>query len=257
MDFTGKVALVTGAGSGIGEATALRLAASGALVGVLDLIADRAESIARSIVDRGGLAQPLAADVADDIAMRDCVTKLITAAGRLDLVVANAGINGTWAPIDELTPDEWDRSIRANLRGTYLTMHLGVPHLKKQGGSVVIVSSINGTSIASTAGASAYSAAKAGQAALADQLALELAPHGIRVNTVCPGMTMTNIGQNTAQRNTDSAHYPVDFPKGDIPLGHPAQPAEIAEAICFLLSNEARHITGTRLIVDGGQSLVR
>ncbi len=260
MEFANKVALVTGAGSGIGAATALQLAAGGAVVGVLDLIVDRASEVSAAIVAQGGRAVPLVADVAVEAAMRAALTQLIAQAGRLDLIVANAGINGVWAPIDDITPDEWDQTIRANLRGCYLTLHLGVPHLKAAGGgAVVIVSSINGTRIFSTAGAAAYAAAKAGQAAFGDQLALELARHGIRVNTVLPGWTATNIGQNTTQRNVAAAAFPVHFPQGDIPLtgGAAASPAAIAAAICLLLSDGARHVTGTRLTVDGGQSLLR
>jgi NAD(P)-dependent dehydrogenase (short-subunit alcohol dehydrogenase family) len=258
--FAGQVALVTGAGSGIGEAAALKLAEGGATVAALDIRADRADALAGRIDAAGGRALTLAADVADEAAMRAAFARLVAAAGRLDLIVANAGINGVWAPIDDLGPAEWDRTIAANLRGTYLTLHLGVPLLKAAGGgAVVVVASINGTRTFSSKGAGAYAAAKAGQAALADQLALELAPAGIRVNTVCPGTTETNMYQNTSVRNVAGLGVPVEFPMGDIPLtgGRPARPADIADAICLLLSPEARHVTGTRAYVDGGQSLIR
>ncbi len=259
MEFSGKTALVTGAGSGIGAATARRLARDGAVVGVLDLNADRVAAICEEIAAKGGKAVPLNADVADEASMRQAVTDLITQTGRLDMIVASAGINGTWAPIDEITPDEWDQTVRVNLRGTYLTLHFGVPHLKLKGGAVVIVASVNGTRTFTTAGATAYSASKAGQAAMGDMLAVELGRHGIRVNTVCPGSTETNIGQNTWKRNVDRARIRADFPDGDIPLtGHAiASPEDIADAVCLLLSDDARHITGTRLYVDGGQSLLR
>jgi NAD(P)-dependent dehydrogenase (short-subunit alcohol dehydrogenase family) len=231
-EFAGKVALVTGAGSGIGAATARRLAAQGAVVGVLDLLPDRVAAICAEI----GTAVPLVADVSDAETMKAAIAALMARAGHLDMIVANAGINGTWAPIDDLTPEEWDRTIRVNLRGTYLTLHFGVPHLKAAGGgAIVIVSSINGTSIASTAGATAYSAAKAGQAAMADQLALELGRHRIRVNAVCPGHTATGIVENTQRRNTDVARHPVVFPDGEIPLTHgppPAQPTSPTPLPC-------------------------
>lgn len=258
--LSGKVALVTGAGSGIGEATARRLAADGAAVAALDLVPERAEAVAAAIVSAGGTAFPLSVDVAEEAPMRAAFIELSERIGRLDLVVANAGINGYWAPIDEISPAEWDITTRTNLRGTYLTLHLAVPMLKAAGGgAVVIVASINGARIATTAGATAYSAAKAGQVAIARQLALELGRHRIRVNAVLPGMTDTNIAENTWRRNVESARWPVDFPAGDIPLtgGRGARPDDVADAIAMLLGDDSRHITGAELTVDGGQSLVR
>lgn len=257
MRFAGKVALVTGAGSGIGAATALGLAAEGALVGVLDNRPERVATVCRQIEAARGRAIGLVAEVADEAAMRATMSALTDAGGRLDLIVANAGINGVWAPIDDITPAEWDHTIAVNLRGTYLTLHLGVPHLKAAGGgSIVVVSSINGTRTFSTPGATAYSAAKAGLAAMSNQLALELGRYRIRVNTICPGSTVTNMGQNTTRRN---AAAPLVFPDGDIPLtgGAPASADDIAAAILLLLSDDARHITGARLMADGGQSLLR
>src|SRR5690349_13248089 len=145
MELQGKVALVTGAGSGIGKATALRLAREGAMVGVLSHTEDEIRRVAKEIERPGGKAVALVADVADEGQMRKAVADLVQAFGRLDIVFANAGINGVWAPIDELQPQEWDRTINANLRGTYLTLHYAVPHLKKAGGSIVITASINGS----------------------------------------------------------------------------------------------------------------
>src|SRR5690606_27877879 len=110
---------------------------------------------------------------------------------RLDIIVANAGINGVWAPIDQLTPEEWDKTVAINLRGTFLTLHYGVPAMKAKGGSIVIVSSINGTRTFSNPGTSAYASTKAGQLALGQIAALELAKHRIRVNVVCPGAIET------------------------------------------------------------------
>ena len=260
MEFSGKVALVTGGGSGMGEATVRVLAANGATVGILDARQDRAEALAAAIRAEGGTAIPLGADIADEPQMRAAIDRLMTEAGRLDIVIANAGINGMWAPIDDLTPAEWDKTVAVNLRGTYLTLHLTVPHLKAAGGgAIVIVSSINGTRTFSTAGATAYAATKAAQAAMANQLALELGKHRIRVNAVAPGSTRTNLGENTWMRNREAAAVPAVFPDGDVPLtgGKPAKPEDIADAIVMLVSERARHVTGTWLYVDGGQSLIR
>ena len=256
----GKTALVTGAASGMGAATARLLAAHGAQVALLDVSEPGMGAVCAEIAATGGQAFGLKADKSDEAQMRAAIAGLVAASGRLDIVVANAGINGVWAPIDELLPAEWDRTIAINLRGTYLTLHFAVPHLKAAGGgAVVIVSSINGTRTFTTAGASAYTATKAAQAAMSNQLALELARYRIRVNAVCPGQTSTGIAASTTKRNVEAARVPVVWPEGDIPLsgGTPATPEQIAEAIHFLVSDTSRHITGTWLQIDGGQSLLR
>jgi NAD(P)-dependent dehydrogenase (short-subunit alcohol dehydrogenase family) len=259
MQFSDKVALVTGAGSGIGKATALRLAKGGARVAVLSRTDEEIRATRDEIVEAGGQAMAVAADISDPDGMRAAVDRIMADWGRLDIVVANAGINGVWAPIDELMPDEWDKTMTINLGGTYLTLHLTVPHLKRTGGAIIIVSSINGNRTFTSAGATAYSATKAAQVAMAQQLALELGPHKIRVNAVCPGAIDTQIDDNTNQRNVAAAEIPAEFPEGDIPLtgGEPGKSADVAETIAFLASDAARHITGVPVYVDGGQSLLR
>ena len=258
MELQGKVALVTGAGSGIGKAAALRLAREGAMVGVLSHTVDEIREVAQEIEQAGGKAIPLVADVADESQMKKAVADLVQAYGQLDIVFANAGINGVWAPIDELQPAEWDRTINTNLRGTYLTIHYAVPHLKTAGGSIVITASINGTRTFTSAGATAYSATKAAQVAMAQMLAVELAKHKIRVNVVCPGKIDTEITENTDKRNTEEAEVPAEFPAGRIPLtgNEPGTSDEVAELVLFLASDRARHITGTPVWIDGAQSLL-
>ncbi|MBM1172343.1 SDR family oxidoreductase [Microvirga arabica] len=258
MELQGKVALITGAGSGIGKAAALRLAREGAMVGALSHTDDEIRKTAQEIEQAGGKAIPLVADVGDEAQMKKAVDDLVQAYGRLDIVFANAGINGVWAPIDELQPKEWDRTINTNLRGTYLTIHYAVPHLKQAGGSIVITASINGTRTFTSAGATAYSATKAAQVAMAQMLAVELAKHKIRVNVVCPGKIDTEITENTDKRNTEEAEVPAEFPAGRIPLtgNEPGTSEEVAELVLFLASDRARHITGTPVWIDGAQSLL-
>lgn len=258
MQLAEKIALVTGAGSGIGKAAALTLAQAGARVAVLELVEERAAAVADEIRQAGGDALAVVADVAQAEQMAQAVQQAAHHWGRLDIVFANAGINGVWAPIEELTPEEWDRTVDINLKGTFLTIKYAVPYLKRQGGAIVVTSSVNGTRVFSNSGAVAYSCAKAGQLVMAKMLAPELAPHGVRINAICPGSVKTNISENTFPRNRDAIRWPVNFPKGTIPLtgGQPATTEQIAQLVLFLVSDQASHITGTELWIDGGQSLV-
>lgn len=259
MDLQQRIALVTGAGSGIGNATAVKLAADGARVIVHAHREDEMKATVSDIARDGGDAFGVTADLRDDDAVREAIQCGVEHYGTLDIVVANAGINGVWAPIDELQPAEWDNTIGTNLRGTYLTLHYCVPHLKRAGGgSIVIVSSINGTRTFSLGGASAYSTTKAGLLALGKMLALELAKHRIRVNVVCPGRVETEIGENTGFRHREEASELADYPGGDIPLTHgrAGKRTDIAELIAFLSSDRAKWITGTPVWIDGGQSLL-
>jgi NAD(P)-dependent dehydrogenase (short-subunit alcohol dehydrogenase family) len=255
----GKVALVTGAGSGIGKATAVLLARERARVGVLSRTEDEVRGTADEIARAGGDAVPLIADIADAEAVARAIDELTRRCGRLDIVVANAGINGVWAPIDELQPEEWDRTINTNLRGTFLTLRYCVPHLKRGGGgSIVIVSSINGTRVFSNTGATAYSCTKAAQVTMAQMVALELAKHRIRVNAVCPGAIETDIEESTDRRNLEAAKEPVNYPEGKIPLSddRPGKSEDVADLILFLVSDRARHISGSPVWIDGAQSLL-
>lgn len=256
--MTEKVALVTGAGSGIGRATALRLARDGMTVVPLGHRQESADDVATEIREAGGRALPLAADVADADAVRDVLARVDAELGRLDVVVANAGVNGVWAPVDELEPDEWASTLATNLSGTFHTVRYAVPLLVRQGGAVVVVSSINGTRTFSNSGASAYATSKAGQVAFARMVAVELAPRGVRVNVVCPGAIDTEIEDNTEQRHTDGLGVRAEYPDGQIPLtgSTPGDAAQVADAVAFLVSDAASHVTGTEIFVDGGQSLV-
>lgn len=260
QQLSSKTALVTGAGSGIGKATALTLAKAGANVAVLSRTKEEIEKTAAEIESQGGKALAITADVSDDADMARAIRETTDRFGGLDIVVANAGINGVWAPIEDMKPEEWDKTISVNLRGTYLTIHHAVPKLVAAGGgAIVIISSINGTRAFGTPGATAYSTTKAGQVALAQQLALELGPRGIRVNAICPGAIESEISDNTQQRGTEKTQIPVDFPEGDIPItgGKPGKAEDVADAVLFLVSDASRHITGSPLWIDGGQGLLR
>lgn len=258
MRLEGRVALVTGAGSGIGEAAARLFAAEGAKIGALGRGREDLDRVAGAIRDAGGEALALSTDISDAKAMRDAIEELVGHFGRLDVVFANAGINGVWAPIEELDPDEWDRTLRINLKGTFLTLKYSIPHMKCRGGAVIVTSSVNGTRIFSNTGAAAYSSSKAGQVAFAKMAALELAKHRIRVNVICPGAIATNIDESTVKRDLDSEREPVEFPDGKIPLtdGKPGSARQVAELALFLASDASSHITGTEVWIDGAESLL-
>jgi NAD(P)-dependent dehydrogenase (short-subunit alcohol dehydrogenase family) len=259
MELENRVALVTGAGSGIGKASAVALARAGAKVIVHAHKEDETKATVDEIRSGGGDAFGVTADLLDEQAMREAIEIGVDHFGALQIVVANAGINGVWAPIDELQPAEWDRTLNTNLRGAYLTLHFSVPHLKRAGsGSIVIISSINGTRVFSHGGASAYSTTKAGLLALGQMTALELAKHRIRVNVICPGKVETEIDENTQARSTGESSEPAEYPGGKIPLtdGKAGTGQDIADAVLFLSSDRARYITGTPIWIDGGQSLL-
>ena len=162
MQLAEKVALITGAGSGIGEAAAKLLAKEGAKVAVLGRTDDELKEVVKQIQQAGGEAMPVIADISEADKMQQAYQQVIDQWGRLDIVFANAGINGVWAPIEELKPEEWEKTIKVNLTGTFFTVKYAVPYLKKQGGSVIITSSINGTRVFSNTGATAYSSTKLG-----------------------------------------------------------------------------------------------
>lgn len=259
LDLQGKVALVTGAGSGIGEAAAKKLAAAGARVAALGRTDDELNDVVNEMRSQGCQAIPLVADISDAGAMEQAYKRVEKEWGRLDIVFANAGINGVWAPIEELTPEEWNRTIGINLSGTFYTIKYAAPLLKRQGGSVIVTASVNGTRIFSNTGATAYSTTKAGQVAMTKMLALEFAPEKVRVNVICPGAIETNIDENTEQRDLDKVRIPVEFPESHQPLtgGKPGHSNQVADLVLFLASDMSSHITGTEIWIDGAESLIK
>ena len=259
MNLEGKVALITGAGSGIGKAAALRLAEAGARIGALGRTKEELIQTVDEITAAGGEAIPVVADISHPEEMRAAVAQVKSEWNRLDIVFANAGINGVWAPIEELKPEEWTKTLTINLTGTFLTVKYALPLLKKRGGSVIITSSVNGTRVFSNAGASAYSSSKAGQVAFAKMAALELAKHKIRVNVICPGWIQTEIEESTEKRNVEAAEEPVEYPEGPVPLtdGQPGSAEQVADLVLFLASDASSHISGTEVWIDGAESLLQ
>lgn len=254
-----QVAFISGASSGIGEATARLFAKEGARVGVHGRHQKDVEAVVASIRADGGEALPLIADMRDAAAVRVAVDTLAQHYGRLDIAFANAGINGVWAPIDDLTVEEFDETVAINLRGTFITVKFAYPYLRERGGSVIITSSVNGTRMFSNTGATAYACTKAGQVALGRMLALELARDKIRVNTICPGWISTEIEESTEKRDLEGIRPAVEFPEGMMPLtnGKPGKPRDVARLALFLASEQSRLITGTEVFIDAGESLLQ
>ncbi|MCC3374023.1 SDR family NAD(P)-dependent oxidoreductase [Cohnella sp. REN36] len=254
----GQVAVVTGGGSGIGRAAAGKLAELGAKICLLDRVEETNDKVQDRIAERGGEAIAVETDVSDAASVEHGIRQAVERWGRIDVVFANAGINGTWTPIEDLSPEDWDQTLSINLRGTFLTVKYAIPYMKRQGGSIIVTSSVNGTRIFSNTGASAYSSSKAGQVAFTKMAALELAQHQIRVNAICPGAIRTNIGQNTNRTaEAEEAKIPVIFPEGSMPLQDgPGSPEQVAELVAFLASPRSSLITGSVIYIDGAESLL-
>jgi NAD(P)-dependent dehydrogenase (short-subunit alcohol dehydrogenase family) len=259
MQLEGKVALVTGGGSGIGAAAAKLLAEEGARVGILARSKSEINVVCQDIESKGGTAIPLVADISKPVEMKAAVQELISQWNRLNIVFANAGINGVWASLEELEPGEWDQTLEINLKGTFLTVKYALPHLKKQGGSIIITSSVNGTRMFSNTGATAYACSKAAQVAFTKMIAVELGEYKIRANAICPGWIETDIEENTEERETDDLGIQVEYPEGSIPLtaGTPGSPEQVAQLVLFLASDASDHISGTEVWIDGAQSLLQ
>lgn len=257
MSLQGKVALVTGAGSGIGKGAAFRLASAGACVGALGRTEAQLLEVVDQIETLGGAAVPLIADVANLDQLEAAVQTLGNRCGRIDIVVANAGVNGLWAPIQEITSEDWDYTMNINLKGTFMTIKYAHPWLRKQGGAIVVVSSVNGTRMFSNTGAVVYSCSKGGQVILTKMLAPELARDGIRINVICPGSIATEISDNTTLHNQDLL-WRAEWKEGHIPLtgNVPGTIEQCGDLIHFLSSEESAHLSGTEMWIDGAQSLI-
>lgn len=259
VDLHDRVAFVTGGGSGIGEAACWALAKAGAAVAVVDNRETCAADVAESLVREGFRAIGIGADVRREEDIEAAIAQTVSQFGALNIVCANAGINGMQAPIEDITADEWDETLDTNLKGTFLTAKFAIPRLREAGGgSMIVTSSMNGTRMFSGAGFSAYSTSKAGQLAFAKMAAIELARWDIRVNAILPGSVQTNIRDRTYHRNKEQVNWHRTIPERWPPLrGEPADPDDVANLVLFLASDASRHITGAEILIDGAQSLLR
>jgi 3-oxoacyl-[acyl-carrier protein] reductase len=243
----GKVAVITGGASGLGEATAHRFAQEGARVVVADLDAGAAEAVADGLP---GEAIGVAVDVGELAATEAMAAAAVTAFGGVDVVFANAGVPGEGSAHD-MDPSVWDRVIRVNLTGVYLTARAVLPSMMARGGgSAILTSSTAG--IAGLPSLAPYAAAKAGVIGLARQLAVDYARCGIRANAICPGTIVTPLVRAAYAARGGDVDARIADRAADVPLGRMGDPADVANLALFLASDESAWITGRVHVVDGG-----
>jgi 2-hydroxycyclohexanecarboxyl-CoA dehydrogenase len=248
--FEGQVAIVTGAASGIGRATAARLAAEGACVVIADLNAEGAGNVAKSISAEGGQALALEVDVTDAPGVRAMTERAITTFGKVDILVSNAGWDRA-APFSDTDEELWDRVIAINYRGHLATTHAVLPYMRQRGrGRIITIASDAGR--VGSSGEVVYSGAKGAVIAFSKGLAREVAQHGINVNCVAPGLVDTPLLAGIAEGHEKLIGAIVR----SIPLGRTGLPEEIAAAICFFASADAAYITGQTLSVNGGLTML-
>ena len=248
-----RSALVSGAGTGIGRATALVLAESGYGVTLVGRRPEPLKQVADEITARGGRALSVSADVATPHGADGAVASALDAFGRLDALICNHGISAS-AAVGEDTPEGWDSTLRINLTGPFLLARAALPHLIASRGSIVNVSSTNGCQAGP--GWASYDVSKAGVIMLTRSLANDYGPQGVRANCVCPGWVRTPMGDDDMAEVTEKWGCSLEeaywLCSRDTPLRRPGEPEEIAEVIAFLAGPKAGYVSGATIVVDGG-----
>jgi 3-oxoacyl-[acyl-carrier protein] reductase len=248
--LTGKVAIVTGAGRGMGRATALRLARDGAAVAVNDISADWASAVAAEIEALGGQALAYAGDITDELQVKALVAAVVGRFGTVDILVNNAGILRPTSPLETIPLDEWELMMAVNVRGVFLCTKAVLPIMKaRRSGKIVNVSSSAGRST-STFGGAHYTTAKAAVLGLTRHTARECAPFNINVNAVAPGSMDTEMVREM------STPQHMESERGKIPLRRLGTPQDEANLVAFLCSEESAYITGATIDINGGDLMI-
>lgn len=251
MSFSNKAVIVTGASSGIGRVASLKFAAEGASLLLVGRKADALAVVQREIEAAGGKAVSCAADVTSEEAPATIVNAAVSAFGGIDVLVNGAGVIGTGST-ESTSDDAWDQMMAINLRSPFRLMREAIPHLKARKGAVVNISSVNG--LRSFAGIIAYCTSKAGLDQLTRCAALEMAPFGVRVNAINPGVTVTNLHTRGGMDEQQYAAF-LQRSKETHPLGRPGNTDEVAELVLYLASEKAAWMTGETIPIDGGRHL--
>ncbi len=254
MDFTGKVALITGGGGGIGRATALGFAQRGAKVMVVDHDEAQGNASAGIVTQQGGEAKFIHADVTKSASVQDYVKACLDTYGRIDCFFNNAGIEGKVVPTQDYDEDVFDQVIAVNLKGVFLGLRHVLPVMLKQGsGTIVNTASVAG--LFGGPGMPAYVASKHGVLGLTKVASSDVAAHGIRVNAVCPGPVETRMMRSLeSQRNPGDPELVHKAYSATMPTGRYTLPEEVAGVVLYLCSDISGNVTGTHIVIDGGRS---
>jgi NAD(P)-dependent dehydrogenase (short-subunit alcohol dehydrogenase family) len=249
--LSGKTAIITGGGVGIGRACAIRMAEEGARIALFDVLEREGIGLATELASRGLEAEFWKVDVSDQDSVQSAIDAAASHFGRLDVLVNNAGISGSPAPTDQVTEAEWDRVQAVNVKGVFFCTKHAIPHLQAAGGgSIINLSSIAG--LIGVGGIAPYHASKGAVRLMTKNDAITYAPERIRVNSIHPGYIWTPMVENHLRATSENLEAAKAAAGSLHPLGHMGEPDDIAWAVVWLASDEAKFVTGAEIVIDGG-----